>query len=68
MGENCIVEKIRKKKGQIFRGHFHGNAKVPGFFWEKYWGFISGPIYRDHTVPVIRTVDSRSRGFERGAK
>jgi hypothetical protein len=50
--ENCIVEKIRRK-GWMFWGCFHGNFKGPGFFWEKDWGTISGPTYREHTVPVI---------------
>lgn len=51
--ENCIVEKVRRKKGWMFWGSFHGNIRGPGFFWEKDWGTISGPTYREHTVPVI---------------
>jgi transposase len=51
--ENCIEEKIRRKKGWMFWGSFHGNIKGSAFFWEKNWGTISGPTYHEHTVPVV---------------
>jgi hypothetical protein len=37
----------------MFWGSFHGNTKGPGFFWEKDWGTISGPTYRERTIPVV---------------
>jgi len=43
--EDCVEEKIQRKKGWMFWGSFHGNTKGPGFFWEKDWGTISEPTY-----------------------
>lgn len=51
--DTCIEEKVQRKKGWMFWGCFYGNIKGPGFFWEKDWGSISGPTYREHTVPII---------------
>ena len=37
----------------MFWGSFHGHIKGPGFFWEKDWGTILGPTYRERTIPVV---------------
>jgi hypothetical protein len=36
-----------------FGGVFITILKGQAFFGEKYWGTISGPTYREHTVPVV---------------
>ena len=51
--ENCVKEKVQRKKGWMFWGSFYGHIKGPGFFWEKDWGIISGPTYRERTILVV---------------
>ena len=51
--ETCIEEKVQRKKGWMFWGSFHGNTKGPAFFWEKDWGKISGPTYRERCLPLL---------------
>ena len=51
--EDCIEEKAQRKKGWMFWGSFHRYTKGPGFFWEKYWGTISGPTYHERTILVV---------------
>jgi DDE superfamily endonuclease len=51
--EDCIEEKVQRKKGWMFWRSFHGHTKGPGFFWEKDWGTISGPTYWERTIPVV---------------
>jgi hypothetical protein len=51
--DTCVEDKVQRKKGWMFWGAFHGNIKGPAMFWEKDWGSISGPTYRQYTVPII---------------
>ena len=51
--EDCIEEKIQRKKGWMWWGCFHGDIKGPGFFWEKDWGTIGTKTYCERTVPVV---------------
>lgn len=53
MEETCMINRVRKKKGWMFQGSFHGATKGPGIFWEKDWGKINQESYCAHTVPVI---------------
>jgi hypothetical protein len=53
MEETCLIDRVRKKKGWMFWGSFHGATKGPGIFWEKDWGMITQESYCAHTVPVI---------------
>lgn len=37
---DCVLVKLRKKRGWMFWGSFFGATKGPGIFWEKDWGSI----------------------------
>jgi hypothetical protein len=64
----CIEEKVRRKKGWMWWGCFHGNIKGPGFFWEKSWGTIGAETYCKYTVPTTAQYlcdITGSKGMER---
>ena len=51
--DNCLVDKVRRKRGWMFWACFSGDQKGPCLFWEKQWKSINKERYCERIVPMV---------------
>jgi len=49
----CLVDKIRRRRGQMFWACFNGSNKGPAAFWKKDWGRINARSYCRRILPLV---------------
>jgi hypothetical protein len=52
LNDTCLVDKVTKKRGWMFRGCFSGDKKGHCLFWEKEWKSIDKESYCERIVPL----------------